>query len=75
LSGAKIMEPKTLIELVNQAQSIIHQIRQHPNFKHLDYYPDLTIGDASQALGYLQWELQAQPESHIEPTKLEVRDA
>ncbi|MBE9038125.1 hypothetical protein IQ246_24085 [aff. Roholtiella sp. LEGE 12411] len=54
---------KTLIELVNQAQETITQIQQHSSFKNLDYYPDLTIGDADQALEYLRWELQAQSES------------
>lgn len=66
------MQSKTLIELVNQAQSTIHQIREHPSFKHLDYYPDLTIADASQALGYLEWELQSQPESILDIAKLEA---
>jgi hypothetical protein len=66
------MEYKTLIELVNQAQETITQIQQHSSFKHLDYYPDLTIGDADQALGYLQWELQAQSESLLDLTKLEA---
>ncbi|MEA5504425.1 hypothetical protein VB735_15135 [Halotia wernerae UHCC 0503] len=66
------MQSKTLIELVIQAQLTINQIREHPNFKYLDYYPDLTIADASQALGYLEWELQSQPELSLNTANLEA---
>lgn len=60
-----------LSELVNQAQELLTQIRQHPRFKHLQYSPDLSISDACQALGYLQWELEAEGYQTIEISHLE----
>ncbi|MFN6570630.1 hypothetical protein [Dendronalium sp. ChiSLP03b] len=53
---------RPLPELVSEAQELLEQICRHPRFKHLDYHPDVTLSDASQALGYLQWELQAESE-------------
>lgn len=63
---------KQLLNLVNQAQDLIAQIRQHPHFKHLDYHPDVTLGDASMALGCLQWELQTESDSVVDLSKLEA---
>lgn len=60
-----------LAELVSQAQSLLTQIREHPRFKHLQYSPDLSISDACQALGYLQWELEAEGYETVEVSHLE----
>ena len=50
----------SLSELIAQAQQIIAQITQHPDYKALEakgYQPDLNIYDASTALTYLHWEV------------------
>lgn len=51
---------RPLPELVKEAQELLKQISQHPRFKRLNYHPDLTVSDAYQALGYLEWELEAE---------------
>jgi hypothetical protein len=66
------MSVESLPKLVSQAQEILTQIRQHPRFKHLQYSPDLSISDACQALGYLQWELEAEGYQTIEVSHLEA---
>jgi hypothetical protein len=50
---------KSLPALINETQSLIKEIRQHPDFKTiaLNYSPDLTIADAQAALTYLEWEI------------------
>ncbi|MBD2504606.1 hypothetical protein [Anabaena azotica] len=52
-----------LVDLVSVTQYLISKIAQHPDFIKLEYYPDLTIGDAQTALSYLQSELEANQQS------------
>ncbi|BAT56949.1 unknown protein (plasmid) [Nostoc sp. NIES-3756] len=49
-----------LIDLVNVTGYLISKIAQHPDFIKLEYYPDLTIGDAQTALSYIKDELENQ---------------
>jgi DnaJ-domain-containing protein 1 len=51
------MNYQSLPELVNQAQQLLSQIQQHPHFQALRYHPDVTIGDASQAIEELRTEI------------------
>ncbi len=46
--------------LIQEAQQTILQIRNHPDYKRiaLNYSPDLTLGDATAALTYLEWEVE-----------------
>ncbi|RCJ20533.1 hypothetical protein A6770_31455 [Nostoc minutum NIES-26] len=53
------MSHEPLPELINQAQQLLTQIRQHPQFKALDFHPDVNVADAQQVLTELDWELQA----------------
>ncbi|MBD2253355.1 hypothetical protein [Nostoc parmelioides] len=48
----------SLIDLVSVTQYLLSQIEKHPDFIKLEYYPDLTIGDAQTALSYLKDELE-----------------
>jgi hypothetical protein len=52
---------QSLTSLIQQAQQTILQIRNHPDYKQIavNYSPDLTLGDATTALTYLQWEVEA----------------
>ena len=52
-----------LLDLVGVAQYLLSQIAQHPDFIKLEYYPDLTIGDAQTALSYLKDELETNQQS------------
>jgi hypothetical protein len=52
------MTEVSLHELVSCTQYLISQIAAHSDFKSLEYYPDLTIGDAQTALSYLKCELE-----------------
>lgn len=45
----------SLPELVSQAQELLVQIRQHPEFKGLRFDCDVAIGDVKQYFNYLQW--------------------
>ncbi len=45
----------SLLELVSQAQELLLQIRQHPQFKGLRFDCDVAIGDVKQYLNYLEW--------------------
>ncbi|MBH8577080.1 hypothetical protein I8752_29680 [Nostocaceae cyanobacterium CENA369] len=49
------MSSQPLPDLIAQAQQLLTQIRQHPQFQALDYHPDLSIGDAIQALNELSF--------------------
>ncbi|MEH1922860.1 hypothetical protein [Nostoc sp.] len=49
---------KTLQELIEQALALLEEIRQHPEFKALEYSPDVMIGDAILAVQELDWALQ-----------------
>jgi hypothetical protein len=62
------MSEVNLIELVSCTQYLISQIVQHPDLLKLEYYPDLTIGDAQTALSYLKDELENH--QHSEEMKL-----
>ncbi|WP_199338543.1 MULTISPECIES: hypothetical protein [unclassified Nostoc] len=45
----------SLPELVSQAQELLGQIRQHPQFKGLRFDCDVAIGDVKQYFNYLEW--------------------
>lgn len=47
---------KPLSELITNAQSLINEISEHPDYQSLlakGYEPDLTLNDAQTALTYL----------------------
>lgn len=48
-----------LLDLVGVTQYLLSQIEKHPDFLKLEYYPDLTIGDAQTALSYVKDELES----------------
>jgi hypothetical protein len=48
-----------LLDLVGVTQYLLSQIENHPDFLKLEYYPDLTIGDAQTALSYIRDELES----------------
>jgi hypothetical protein len=50
-------ETRELSKLINQSLTLIEKIKNHPQFKTLNYQPDITLGDAQQALIELQSEL------------------
>ncbi|MEA5507993.1 hypothetical protein VB735_33910 [Halotia wernerae UHCC 0503] len=52
------MSRLNLYTLVDAAKFILNEIAAHPDFITLEYYPDLTIGDAQTALSYLKQELE-----------------
>jgi hypothetical protein len=45
----------SLPELVSQAQELLGQIRQHPQFKGLRFDCDVALGDVKQYFNYLEW--------------------
>jgi hypothetical protein len=49
-----------LLDLVGVTQYLLSQIEKHPDFIKLEYYPDLTLGDAQTALSYIKDELENQ---------------
>lgn len=49
------MSSNSLPELVSQAQELLGQIRQHPQFKGLRFDCDVAIGDVKQYFNYLEW--------------------
>lgn len=49
-------EQTELTDLVDQALEVIAKIQNHRDFKFVEYSPDLTVGDAEQALIELRWE-------------------
>jgi hypothetical protein len=49
------MSANSLLELVSQAQELLGQIRQHPQFKGLRFDCDVAIGDVKQYFNYLEW--------------------
>jgi hypothetical protein len=59
----KMTESKELSTLINQSLALIEQIQKHPDFQAVEYSPDLTLGDAQQALLELHWQTlpQSQP--------------
>jgi len=63
---------QSLTSLIQEAQQTILQIRNHPDYKQIapNYSPDLTLGDATTALTYLQWEVEER--TTIDISKLEA---
>ncbi|MBD6620877.1 hypothetical protein FNW02_35385 [Komarekiella sp. 'clone 1'] len=61
------MSCPNLYTLVDAAKFILNEIAAHPNFVTLEYYPDLTIGDAQTALSYLKQELEDNQQPSIVP--------
>jgi hypothetical protein len=49
------MSSNSLPELVFQAQELLGQIRQHPQFKGLRFDCDVAFGDVKQYFNYLEW--------------------
>jgi hypothetical protein len=49
------MSANSLLELVSQAQELLGQIRQHPQFKGLRFDCDVAFGDVKQYFNYLEW--------------------
>lgn len=47
----------TLSELIVQAESILKQIKKHPDYQQISYSPDFTIIDAIAALAELSSEI------------------
>lgn len=45
-----------LTNLVDAALELLAKIQNHKDFKAVKYSPDLTVGDAEQALIELRWE-------------------
>ncbi|MBW4566089.1 MAG: hypothetical protein KME32_34460 [Mojavia pulchra JT2-VF2] len=59
------MSHPNLRTLIDAAQLILEEIAKHPDFKALDYQPDLTIVDAQTALSYLKCELESNQKSGV----------
>ncbi|MEA5504848.1 hypothetical protein VB735_17390 [Halotia wernerae UHCC 0503] len=57
------MNQQSLPELISQCQELLSEICQHPEYKALDYHPDVTLGDATQALNELNWSVDSANES------------
>jgi hypothetical protein len=53
----QITETRELSKLISQSLTLIERIKSHPQFQLIEYSPDLTLGDAQQALIELQSEL------------------
>ncbi|MBD2303314.1 hypothetical protein [Nostoc sp. FACHB-190] len=53
------MNTQPLPELIAQAQQLVIQIRQHPQYQRLNFDCDVTLGDVSQFFNTLQWEAAA----------------
>ncbi|MBH8574943.1 hypothetical protein I8752_18350 [Nostocaceae cyanobacterium CENA369] len=53
------MNTQPLPDLINQAQQLLTQIRQHPQYQRLQFDCDVTLGDVSQFFNTLQWEAAA----------------
>lgn len=53
------MSGNSLPELVSQAQELLGQIRQHPQFKGLRFDCDVALGDVKQYFNYLEWAVNA----------------
>ncbi|MBG1271059.1 hypothetical protein F8S12_34190 [Nostoc sp. WHI] len=56
------MSGNSLPELVAQAQELLGQIRQHPQFKGLRFDCDVAIGDIKQYFNYLEWAVASNSE-------------
>ncbi|MBD2682566.1 MULTISPECIES: hypothetical protein [Nostoc] len=53
------MNTQPLPELIAQAQQLVTQIRQHPQYQRLQMDCDVTLGDVSQFFNTLQWSATA----------------
>ncbi|MBD2303592.1 hypothetical protein [Nostoc sp. FACHB-190] len=53
------MNTQPLPELIAQAQQLVNQIRQHPQYQRLNFDCDVTLGDVSQFFNTLQWSAAA----------------
>jgi hypothetical protein len=53
------MNQQSLPELISQCQELLSEICQHPEYKALDYHPDVNLGDATQALNELNWSVDS----------------
>jgi hypothetical protein len=53
------MQNQPLPELIAQAQQLVTQIRQHPQYQGLQFDCDVTIGDVRQFFNALQWQATA----------------
>ncbi|MEA5559349.1 hypothetical protein [Nodularia spumigena] len=49
-------EQTELTDLLDQALEVLAKIKNHRDFKAVEYSPDVTVGDAEQALIELRWE-------------------
>ncbi|MBW4558107.1 MAG: hypothetical protein KME59_19665 [Trichormus sp. ATA11-4-KO1] len=67
----QITETRELSNLINQSLTLIEKIKSHPQFKLVEYSPDLTLGDAQQALIELQSELPINYSSNVKNTSRE----
>ncbi|WP_414546067.1 hypothetical protein [Nostoc sp. CCY0012] len=54
----QMTQTRELSKLINQSLTLIEKIKSHPQFQTLNYQPDVTLGDAQQALMELQSELR-----------------
>ena len=52
----KMTERPELLDLIDQSLALLNKIQKHPDFKSVEYAPDVTLGDAQQALIELRWE-------------------
>ncbi len=53
------MNASPLPELIAKSQELLREIRQHPQFKGLNFDCDVTLGDVSQFFNSLQHEAKA----------------
>jgi hypothetical protein len=58
------MSLQSLPELVVQAQQLLTQIHQHPQYQALQFDCDVTLADVSQFFNTLQSECQVKGDSH-----------
>lgn len=65
------MSGNSLLELVSQAQELLGQIRQHPQFKGLQFDCDVAIGDVKQYFNYLQYYSERSASSDLQVSTLE----
>lgn len=65
-----------LIDLILNAQCLLEQINEHPDYQALvakGFTPDASLGDAKTALTCLAWEVEP-PVMQIDIISLEVAD-
>jgi hypothetical protein len=52
----EIAQSPELLDLIDQSLALLNKIQKHPDFKSVEYAPDVTLGDAQQALIELRWQ-------------------